>query len=214
VRRSSVASSGDKVLFAWITYPNLYGDLHTRMASNSGGFSTVDTVLIPQTATEEVVHARVAPALGGGFVIAVRWAQKARTGPGRIDLYQVNAAGALVGMPTRVTDQSASDFFSSESFGLARRPDGTVMVAWHVCDPNSDPSNETCTLSGRIFKGTGEAITPSFAIPTTTGGSQKRPSVVGLPDAFAVVWSDTSGKPPDTAGQAVRARIVYPPGTP
>ncbi|HEX7843693.1 MAG TPA: hypothetical protein VF469_39740 [Kofleriaceae bacterium] len=210
VRRSSVASSRDKVLFAWITYPNLYGDLHTRMASNSGGFSTVDTVLISQTATEEVVHARVAPALNGGFVIAVRWAQKAGTGPGRIDLYQVNAAGALVGMPTLVTDQSGSDFSSSESFGLASRPDGSVMVAWHVCDMNG----EACTLSGRILKDTGAAVTDAFAIPTTTGGSQKRPSVVGLPDAFAVVWSDTSDKPPDTSKQAVRARIIYPPGTP
>jgi len=26
------------------------------------------------------------------------------------------------------------------------------------------------------------------------------------------VWSDSSARPPDTAGQAVRARIVYPPG--
>lgn len=214
VRRGSVASSGDKVLFAWIlaNATTTNGDLYVRMASSAGVLAAAPTTpLIPETATEEVEHARVAAASGGGFVLAVRWTQKSGTGTGHIDLYQVNAAGALVGMPTLVTDQSGSDFSSSESFGLASRPDGTVMVAWHVCDPNSDPSNETCTLAGRIFKNTGEAVTDSFAIPTATGGSQKRPSVVGLPDAFAVIWSDTSHLTPDTSGQAVRARIVYPP---
>jgi len=209
LHRGSVTSSGDKVLFAWITDISNGGVLHTRMASNTGTLSPGETVMIPQTATDEVEHARVAAASGGGFVLAVRWAQRSGTGPGRIDLYRLSATGALVGMPVRVSDQSGSDFFSSESFGLASRPDGTVMVVWHTCDSNG----EMCTLSGRILRDTGEAVTDSFAIPTTTGGSQKRPSVVGLPDAFAVVWSDTSHQLPDTAGQAVRARIVYPPAT-
>lgn len=203
VRRGSVASSGDKVLLAWITN----GDLHTRMASNMGALSPGETVLIPQTATDEVEYARVAAASGGGFVLAVRWAQKVGTGPDRIELYRITAAGALVSTPTLVTDKDSTDRFSSESFGLASRPDGTVMVAWHVCAASGD----MCTLSGRILKDTGAAVTDSFAIPTATGGSQKRPSVVGLPDAFAVIWSDTSHLTPDTSGQAVRARIVYPP---
>jgi hypothetical protein len=80
------------------------------------------------------------------------------------------------------------------------------MIVWHVCN-----GGDSCTVSGKIVGATGSDVTPVFAVPTSTGGSQKRPSVIGLPSAFVAVWSDTSGKPPDTSGQAVRARIVYPP---
>ena len=205
VHRSSVASAGDRVLFAWITD----GSLHTRIASTAGVFSTADTVLVPATATEQVEHARVVPASGGGFVIAVRWAQKTTAdGPGRIELYRVTATGALAGPATLVTDRSGSDFDNSESFAAVRRSDGTVLIAWHTCGPLGDDS--MCGVFGRTMRDTGEAISNVFTIPTTTLGDQKRPSVAALPDAFVAVWADASAKPPDVAGQSVRARIFYP----
>jgi hypothetical protein len=205
VDRNAVAASDTHVLFTWVAG----GDLHARMASPAGVLAPADAVLIPQTTSDQVGHARIAATAGGGFALAVRWISKVGSmAPGKIELFQVSPAGALVGSPALVTDQSGSNLADDEAFGFASRPDGTVLVAWHACDS----SGTMCTVSGRILKATGEPVTDAFAIPTTAGGSQRRPSVIGLPDAFAVVWSDTSGKAPDTAGQAVRARIVYPPG--
>ncbi len=34
----------------------------------------------------------------------------------------------------------------------------------------------------------------------------------GTPATFAAAWTDKSGVEPDTAGAAVRARIIYPDG--
>jgi hypothetical protein len=212
VHRGSVASSADQVLFAWITN----GELFTSLMSSTGAPSP-GMKLIAKTATLEVEHARVAAAPSGDFVIAVSWALVTGTGPGRIDLFRVDPMGKPVGSPVTVTDQSDGDPTSDEAFGLASRSDGTVMIAWHVCNSTGD----SCMLSGRILQLTTDdkltpwatAVTDAFAIPTTTGGSDKRASVVGLPGAFAAVWSDSAARPPDTAGQAVRARIIYPPGS-
>jgi len=206
VKTSSVASSGDQALFVW----TLGGDLHIRLASPSGTFTIPDSVLVPKTSTEEVFHARVAAATSGGFVIAARWAQSSLTGPGRIELFRVNTAGKLVGAPTLVTDKSASDFDNRQSFGIASRPDGTIMIAWHTCSDLGDGSK--CGVFGRILRDTGEPVTDVFSVPTTTEGDQQLPSVVGLPDAFVAMWADGSEKAPDVSGQAVRARIIYLPG--
>jgi hypothetical protein len=212
VHRGSVASSADQVLFAWITNGELYTSLMSGTSAPSPGVK-----LIAKTATLQVEHARVAAVPGGGFLLAVSWTLQTGTGPGRIDLFHVDTKGALAGSAVQVTDQSDGDPVEAESFGLASRSDGTVMLAWHVCASTGD----SCVLSGRIFQLAADLtatawaapVTDAFAIPTTTGGSDKRASVVGLPDAFAVVWSDSSMKPPDTSGQAVRARIIYPPGS-
>lgn len=208
-RRASVAGSAEQVLFAWI----VDGDLHTRLASTAGAFTSADAVLVHKTAADEIAHARVAAAAGGGFVIAARWTPIGLTGPGRIELLRVDTAGKLVGMPALITDRTAVDgaanFGNDESFGIASRPDGTVLVAWHTCGDFAD--DNLCGVFGRIMRDTGDPVTDTFVIPTTTAGDQKLPSVVGLPDAFVATWSDASGKPPDIAGHSVRARIIYPP---
>jgi hypothetical protein len=208
-RRASVASSAAQVLFAWI----VDGNLHIRMASNAGGFTSTDAVLVPKTAADEIAHARVAAAAGGGFVIAARWTPLGLTGPGRIELLRVDTAGKLVGPPALITDRTAVDgaanFGNDESFGIASRPDGTVLVAWHTCGDFAD--DNLCGVFGRIMRDTGDPVTDTFVIPTTTAGDQKLPSIVGLPDAFVATWSDASSKPPDIAGHSVRARIIYPP---
>ncbi|HEU4726591.1 MAG TPA: hypothetical protein VFT22_01835, partial [Kofleriaceae bacterium] len=209
-RRASVAASGDQALFAWVAD----GSLHTRLASSAGAFNSPDTTLVSSAATpDEVAHARVAAAANGGFVIAVRWTPRSGTGPGRIELLRVDATGALVGAPTLITDRTAVDalanFDNDESFGIASRSDGTILVAWHTCGDFGD--DNLCGVFGRFLRDTGEPASEAFGIPTTTAGDQELPSVVALPGAFVAMWSDASGKPPDIALRSVRARILAPP---
>jgi hypothetical protein len=204
--RSAVAGSRDRVLFTWI----VDGVLHARTALTSGAFATPDTVLIARTATEEIAHARVAGLSDGSFVLVVRSVQSGNDAdPGRIQLYGVTVDGVLSGPPALIADRSATDAGGHESFGLAVRPDDTVMVAWHTCASFDAP--RMCDVFGRIVRATGEPLTEVFPIPTTTQGDQLRPSVVGLPDGFVAIWTDASAQPPDVIGSAVRARIVYPP---
>jgi hypothetical protein len=209
LHRGQVASSADHALFAWVTN----GDVHVRMASSAGAFTAADTLLVPQTQTDEIRSVRAVAAPGGGFVVGARWAQKApMTGPGKIEIYRVDPSGARVGPPVLVSDRTGSDFSGSESFAMASRPDGILLVAWHACGLLGDDS--LCGVFGRILRDSGDAITDAFVIPTSTPGDQVLPSVAPLPDGFVVVWSDASMKRPDPAGRSVRARIVYlPSGT-
>jgi hypothetical protein len=114
------------------------------------------------------------------------------------------------GSPTLITSKSGSDFNSAQGFTIGQREeDGAVMVAWHACDANGDGSG--CGVFGRIVRPTGVPVGPAFSLATTTDLDQTDPSVVGLPGgAFAATWRDDSGKEPDKAGSAVRARILYP----
>lgn len=220
LHRGSVAGNTDKVMAAWVAEVTTTGvttsDLHVRVASSGGALSTADTPLVLQTQTDEIKAARVVAASGSGFVVGVRWGQKATTtGAGRIELYRVSPTGALVGAPTLVSDRTGSDDTPASSFTMASRSDGTMLVAWHACPPLGDDS--MCGVFGRMYRDTGAdftALTDSFVIPTTTLGDQKFPAVAALPDAFVAVWSDASATAPDKAGLAVRARIIYPPGPP
>ena len=202
IHRAAVASSGTNILFTWI----VDGDLHARVMSNAGVLMGTDTVLVPKTTTDEILHARIAP-VEGGFLIAARWAQITGTdGPGRIEVIRVDTAGVRVGDPILVTDRSSTDSDSSESFGFASGATG-AMVVWHACGALGDESG--CGVFGRFVGATGEPLGDSFGLATTTNGEQTRPSVAALPTGFVASWTDASQKPPDTAGQAVRARIFY-----
>jgi hypothetical protein len=202
--RSHIGSNDGKVLYAWI----VDGDVHVRPASNGASFGDV-AVPIVHTSTQEVEAVRVS-ALGDGFAVVTRWAGTTGTGPGKIELYRTDSEGTLRGGPTLITDQSLSDYESGlQSFGLATRADGALLVAWHVCDASGSP--DTCNVFGRVFRPTGAPVGDAFTIPTTTALGQSAPSVAALPDAFAVAWNDTSQTAPDPDGSAVRARIIYPP---
>jgi hypothetical protein len=210
--RASLAANADRSLFAWI----VEGDLHVRVASATGMLVAAEQILVHKTATDEIVHARVAPSAAngdGGFVVVARWAFSASgDGPGRIELFRTDATGSLIGNPAVITDRSGSDFDNAQSFGLASRPDGTVLVAWHGCGALGDTN--LCGVFGRFVRDTGEPITDAFVIPTTTKADQQLPSVIALDDAFVALWSDASATPPDASGTAVRARLLYPPPAP
>ncbi|MFN0250803.1 MAG: hypothetical protein ACKV2T_28270 [Kofleriaceae bacterium] len=197
--------TGTNVLYAWI----VSGGVHVRIANLTNSFGVMpDTEFLPATATEVVESVRVAP-LGQGFAILVRWALATGfDGPGRIELYRTNAAGAVLGGATVVTTKSGSDPGSYDGFGVATNAAGTMFVTWHSCNANGD--GQGCGVYGRAFDANGSPVTGEIVIPTTTVGDQSNPSVAALPDdAFVVVWRDDSGQAPDTSGSAVRARIVY-----
>lgn len=204
--RGAVAASADGVLFTWL----LDGQLHARMADTDGALVSDDAVLVPAVGADQVLQARVAALPAGGFAVAVRWARfDADVGAGRIELRRLDATGQPIGAPTLITDKSDSADPNVDSFGLASRPDGTLLVAWHTCAPFGDTSG--CGVFGRMMRQTGEPVTDVFVVPTTTDGDQSAPSVVGLGDAFVVMWRDASATLPDASGSSVRARLIYPP---
>ncbi len=204
-RKASVATLGQSVMYAFV----VDGGVRLRFGNTSNVFtSPTDTSFIARTATENIESVRIAP-LGTGFAVVVRWALTASfMGPGRIELYRVNATGAMQGAPVLVSNKSGSDSGSSEAFGVAARSDGVMMVTWHSCLTNGDGSG--CGVWGRAFRENGTPVGDEFVIPTTTMGDQSNPSVAALSDAFVVVWKDDSAQAPDIAGSAIRGRIIYP----
>jgi len=126
-------------------------------------------------------------------------------------MFRLTAAGALMGAPTLVTDKTDSNSENTQSFAAAGRPDGTVMAAWHTCGTFGDSSG--CGVFGRIMHSDGTPVTDAFGLATSTTGDQTSPAIAGIADAFVATWSDASMGEPDHAGLAVRARVIYPPGT-
>lgn len=209
-RRVSAAATGtpSTLMYAWV----VDGGVRIRLANASNGFiaptATTDLEIVPDTATEVVEYVRVAP-ITSGFAVFVRWAQATGTsGPGRIDMYRTNLAGAIMGAPVLISARSGTDFQSSEAFGVTSRSDGTLFVSWHACLENGDGSD--CGVFGRAVRADGTSVGAEFSVATTTSGPQSNPSVAPLPEGFAVVWKDESMQAPDVSGSAVRGRIVYP----
>jgi len=200
--RQTVSANGNTLLYAWI----VNGALHIRTANSTNGFAIPDTQLIPKGASDEVGYVRTAP-LGAGWAVFVRWDQTAGTGPGRIELYTVSAAGAITSGPMLVTDKAGSDFDSAQSFGVAGRADGVVVVVWHACSANGD--GDGCGVFGQVVSPTGALVGTPFNLATTTKADQRNPSVVALSDKFVAAWSDNSMTFPDIVGFGVRARILY-----
>ena len=80
---------------------------------------------------------------------------------------------------------------------------------WHACGANGD--GQGCGVFARVLRPSGAPVRDVFGLATTTISDQTNPSAAALPGAFAVAWGDTSAMAPDTAGSAVRARVIYPP---
>lgn len=210
-RNSSVTASADRILYAWI----LDGTVRIRLATNANTYlAGADALLAGKTPTEEIDHARVAPLPGGGFAIFTRWSLiTGAVGPGRIEMLRTNNAGMMVGTPVIVTDRSGTDFPSNQAFGVAAKPDGTLLVVWHACEERGD--GNLCGVFGRLISPAGVPVGTDFSLATTTSGDQLGPSAAALPgEAFVAAWTDTSQLEPDRSGSAVRARIIYPPGSP
>jgi len=210
---SHVASnaSANAVMYSWIVDNGMGGDVHVRPGTNNGP-SGGDITVLSHTTDYVAAMARLT-SMGTGFALVVRWVNPNTTGPGKIELFQLDSAGAIQGGANLITDQSLSDFTSGDqSFGVATRSDGAILVAWHVCDASGTAG--TCDVYGQMVRPDGTLSGTNFMIPTTTTGDQTGPSVIAptmtAPEAFVVAWTDQSQTPPDTQGMAVRARILYP----
>jgi hypothetical protein len=200
--RQTVSANGSSVLYAWI----VNGALHVRVASNANAFSTVDTQLLAPGTSDEIGYVRLAP-LGTGWAVFIRRDQTSGMGPGTIQLYTVSTAGTITSGPTMITDKAGSDFQSAQSFGVAARGDGIVLVVWHACGPNGD--GDGCGVFGQVVSPSGGLVGMPFNLATTTKADQIDPSATALSDKFVVGWADNSGTFPDIVGFAVRARILY-----
>jgi hypothetical protein len=204
-QRPNVTVNANTLLYSWIV-PGATGGVRVRTAQLSGTFNGTETTLVANNAAQEIEHARVSP-WGTGFAVAVRWTSATDTdGPGKIEVYRTSATGQLQGAPILITDKSRSDFASNKGFSIAQRPDGALLVVWHVCETGPG----LCDVFGRILRPTGAPVGDEFVIPTSVASEQINPSVVALQDSFVAAWNDSSGEAPDRSGTAVRARILYP----
>jgi hypothetical protein len=212
-RRAHVAANGTTIMYSWIadspTSDPTMGGVRIRVADLGGGFAAAEKPLVANTTSQLIEHARIS-AWGTGFAVAVRWATPYSTempdGPGKIEVYRVSAAGDLVQGPILISDDTHSNFESKKGFSIAQRPDGALMVVWHICPSGAG----LCDVYGRILRPTGAQVGPPFLIPTSSASDQINPSVIALQDSFVAAWNDSSGELPDMSGTAVRARILYP----
>jgi hypothetical protein len=204
-KRPNVTANANTLLYSWIV-EGATGGVRIRTAQLSGTFNGTEVTLVANNTAQEIEHARVTP-WGTGFAVAVRWAAVGSTdGPGKIEVYRTSATGQLQGTPILITDKARSDFASNKGFSIAQRPDGALLVVWHVCETGPG----LCDVFGRILRPTGAPVGDEFVIPTSVASEQINPSVIALQDAFVVSWNDSSGEAPDRSGTAVRARILYP----
>lgn len=94
---------------------------------------------------------------------------------------------------------------------LAARRDGAGLgVAWADCGASGD--GQGCGIRFRLFHASGLPVGEDVVVNTTIAGDQQAPSLAALGgDAFLVVWTDGSMAPPDTDGNGLRGRVIYPP---
>lgn len=205
--RSSVASNGTGLMYAWITDDSV----RVRAGSATGTLFTLpEASLTPTPAGMQAEAVRVAP-LGTGYAVAIRYIS-ATGGPGQIVLAKTSSTGLIMGNPVLISDKTGSDFTNGRrGFGISTRADGVTLIVWAQCDDGSAGACDgRLDVYGRTVDATGMPQGDPFVIPTTTIGSQSDPSVVALSNAFAVAWTDDSKVAPDTDGTAVRARVIYP----
>lgn len=201
VQRSHVAANATRVLHVW----KLGNAIRVRAADHLGAFVTPDKELFAVSDANELLQfARVAP-LPDGFAVLVR-RTNANGGPGRIELLRTTSDGTLVGTPILVTDRSDSDSDSIESFGVASRPDGHILVVWAAC---LSGDGDGCGVFGQLMSPTGQQVNTRFSLATTTAKNQLSPSAAALSDgSFAATWVESADTFPSEGD--VRARIVYP----
>ncbi|HEY5927152.1 MAG TPA: hypothetical protein VIV11_35935 [Kofleriaceae bacterium] len=198
--RSHVAALDQRVLYAWI----VDGEVHIRTGNDLGELFADEKLLLTRNGSEEIDYVRVAT-WGSDFAVAVRWSTVTGVGPARIEIQRVSPVGMRLGQPILIAADTGSDFASNKAFGIASRPDGTLMVVWHVCSEGPG----SCDVYGRIVVD-GAPTGKPFIVSTTTQSDQTNPSVAATLDGFVVAWSDFSGTQPDVSGEGVRARIIRP----
>ena len=121
-----------------------------------------------------------------------------------------NADGSRSGTEFLVNTTTSGDQFESNTVGLS---DGRFVVTW-TDGSLSGADVSSYAVRGQVFNTNGSKSGAEFLVNTTTGQSQRDPSIAALPDGrFVVAWTDSSVTGSDTSARAVRAQVFNTDGS-
>lgn len=198
----NVITRGEDLLYMW---DDRDGTIHIRTARQIGTAPQVlngeDATVIPPlpdgglTSPSPVV-------LDDGFGIVIQ--QFINDSLLNTLLYRVSNVATLTAPPVELPVD-----WTIRSLQAVPNRAGTLFVVGETC------SAGFCKVLARFLSSTGDPISDTFPLATTTAGTQTGATITPLSDGvMATAWNDQSLDEPDRSGFSVRARIIYPPGTP
>jgi hypothetical protein len=197
---ATLADDGYVVAWERLTSANT-ARLVARLFSSAGG---------PRSSEIEVTGTQgfhllpaVAGTGNGGFAVA--WVDNT-VFPARVMLRVFDGTG-VAGEPQTVGEIRGDQVYFPAI--AVRERDQTIAVVWTA---GTGAAPDTYDIFMRLFVASGAPLTEQMRVNTTTAGGQYSVSVAAGPeDSFIALWTDGSLAAPDEIGQAVRARVVYPP---
>lgn len=91
---------------------------------------------------------------------------------------------------------------------IATLPNGSILVAWETDDGTQDPEGG---IRGRAMLGNGLPVGGDFALNSTDTDKQQKPALAAVgPDAFIMVFLDSSKLWRDKFSSGIRGRLIYP----
>lgn len=189
--------SNGQTVFAWTTTAGATTSLNARVYEDGGAAATGVAELATEAGEVEPGGPTVVP-VGAGFVLVYRVGTN----------FVARSFGADAAATGGVTPISDTPVGTDAAPAVALRDDGTLAVAWHGCDEAS--GDLSCDIHLRLV----DAATltprgPSRIVNTTRAGDQTGPSVAPVPGGFALAWTDTSARAPDTDDDSIRGIVAY-----
>jgi hypothetical protein len=184
-------------------------NVHVRLF-NAAGTPVTNELAFTSYVTADAAGARVVATPDGGFVVV--W-QAFDPGDARLATRPllarfVDAAGN-VSDEIRVADSSADAPQVVPALAV-RASDGALAVAWS--DRGASGDGNGLGVRFRVLRADGSPCGDAVVANTTVAGDQFEASLAASAnDAFLLSWTDASQVAPDTDGNAVRARYLYPP---
>jgi hypothetical protein len=196
---SGTTVPGNNFLVTWLHREGIAVNVRGRIFASSGAVVTAGDLRLTNLGSSEAAGSNVART-SEGFVLV--W----RGNPLSIFLARYAEDGTSLSTAIPMTE-TPTDLDATAT--VAVRADGAIGVAWHACDTAA--GNIDCDIRFRMVHPDGLPSGPELVVNTTRAGRQDGPSIAPFgPDAFIVVWTDSSGLPPDTDGDSVRGRVIYP----
>ena len=191
---------GGDFVVTWLHFEGGATQARGRIFAASGAVVTASDILLTNAPGADVGGANVTRTTEG-FLLAFRAAT-----PAAIFMQRFAEDGAPLSTAIPISETPA-DSIATATIGI--RPDGAIGVAWHACDPAF--GNMDCDILFRLMHPDGLPSGPEVVVNTTRVGRQDGPSIAPFgADAFLLVWTDGSQLAPDTDGDAVRGRVIYP----
>ena len=186
-----------QTVFAWSTTAGATSSLNARVYEDGGAAATGVAELAVEAGDVEPGGPTVVP-VGAGFLLVYR------VGPDFVGR-MFGADAAATGGVTPISDTPVAP---GAAPAVALRDDGVLAVAWQGCDEAS--GDLSCDIHLRLL----DAATltprgPSRVVNTTRTGDQTGPSVAAVTGGFALAWTDTSARAPDTDDDSIRGIVAY-----